>query len=156
MTHTNVAHLPVGSSVHRRSRIADVMRPPVHAVGPDSPIAAAATLLAGTGCSGLPVVDPEGRVIGLITETDLVRHGLRSAPAGSRGVVSEAMSEEPLLAPADHDLDTLVALMLAAGTPVVPVVHGRWLVGSVDLRDLVGLIAVSGARAPEQRRASGQ
>jgi CBS domain-containing protein len=117
-------------------------------------MATAATLLAGTGCSGLPVVDPEGRVIGLVTETDLVRH--RLTRTGSDAVVREVMTEQPLLAPADHDLDALVGLMLAAGTPVVPLVHGRRLVGSVDLRDLVGLIGLGGARTPEPRRASGQ
>lgn len=152
MTHTNVAQLPVAA--HRRSRVGEVMRPPAHAVGPDTPVAAAATLLAGAGCSGLPVVDQESRVIGLVTETDLVRHRLRHTVPGS--VVRDVMTEQPLLAPADHDLDALVGLMLAAGTPVVPVVHGRRLVGSVDLRDLVGLIGVGGARTPEPRRASGQ
>ena len=157
MTYPGVACLPVGASsaTERRVRISDVMRPPAYAVARDTPVAAAATLLSTTGCSGVPVVSRDGRVVGLVTEADLVRHQLRSARAVSRAVVGDLMSVDPLLAPQGYDLDALVGLMLAAGSSVVPIVDGCRLVGMVDLRDLVSLVGGADVREPRTRQASG-
>src|SRR5262245_46233805 len=115
------------------------MRPAVYAVAPETSVTAAATLVATTGCSGVPVVGPGRRVVGLVTEEDLVRYQLRSAGSGPPAVVGEVMTSEPLLAPRNHDVDAVVGLMLAAGVPVVPIVDGRRLVGMIDMRDLVRL-----------------
>lgn len=157
MTYANVAQLPVGIAgvADRRLRIVDVMRPQAYAVEPDTPITAAATLLATTGCSGVPVVDPDGRVLGLVTETDLVRHQLRPSSPVSRAAVRDVMTDEPLLAPRGYDLDALVGLMLAAGSSVAPIVNGHRLVGMVDMRDLVALVGGAGVRNPVSRQASG-
>lgn len=164
MTTANVAHLPVGTSgkssptVARRLRTGDVMRTPTDVVAPDTPVSAAATLLAATGCSGVPVVGAEGGVVGLVTEADLVRHQLRSPfsqAAGPAAVVGDVMTSEPLLAPSRYDLGTLVGLMHAAGTSVVPIVDGRRLVGMVDMRDLVRIAGAVETRIPVSRQASG-
>lgn len=163
MTTANVAHLPVGTSgkssptVARRLRTGDVMRSPAHVVAPDTPVSAAATLLAATGCSAVPVVSAEGDVVGLVTETDLVSHQLRAPfgpAAGPSTVVCDVMTTEPLLAPSRYDLGALVGLMRAAGVPVVPIVDGRRLVGMVDLRDLVRVVGAN-TRIPVSRQASG-
>jgi CBS domain-containing protein len=45
--------------------------------------------------------------------------------------------------------------MHAAGTPVVPIVDGRQLVGTVDVRDLVRIVGSSNTRIPTSRHASG-
>jgi CBS domain-containing protein len=164
VTSANVAHLPVGvtakstPTVVRRLRTDDVMRTPTNVVAPDTPVTAAATLLASTGCSGVPVVSGEGHVVGLVTEADLVRHQLRSALGSSTGtgsVVGDVMTAEPLLAPSRYDLGALVGLMHAAGTAVVPIVDGRRLVGTVDMRDLVRIVGASNTRLPVSRQASG-
>ena len=165
MTTASVAHLPVGGSgkssppVTRRLRSGDVMRAPANVVTPETPVAAAATLLASTGCSGVPVVSPEGYVVGLVTDAALVGHELRSAfgsgAVGGSPVVGDVMTSEPLLAPSRYDLGALVGLMNAAGLSVVPIVDGRRLVGMVDMRDLVRLVGSADTRVPVSRQASG-
>lgn len=166
MTSASVAHLPIGGpgksgpSVAHRLRSGDVMRAPADAVTPQTPVAAAATLLASTGCSGVPVVGAEGQVVGLVTGAELVGQELRSAfgSAAGRGgnqVVGDVMTSEPLLAPSRYDLGALVGLMNAAGVSVVPIVDGHRLVGTVDMRDLVHLVAASETWVPVSRQASG-
>jgi CBS domain-containing protein len=165
VTSANVAHLPVGvpgkssPTVARRLRTGDVMRSPTNVVAPDTAVTAVATLLAATGCSGVPVVSGAGQVVGLVTEADLVRHQLRSAfgsaVASAPSVVGDVMTTEPLLAPSRYDLGALVGLMHAAGTSVVPIVDGRRLVGMVDMRDLVRIVGASNTRIPASRQASG-
>jgi len=49
-------------------------------IGPDEPIEAAADIMLGRKIGGLPVVDPQGRLVGIITETDLLRGLLGRRP----------------------------------------------------------------------------
>ena len=53
-------------------RAMDVMTTDVITVEPDTPVQALAALLAGRGISGAPVVDPGGRLVGIVSEGDLL------------------------------------------------------------------------------------
>lgn len=53
--------------------ITQVMSQPVRTVHPDTPLAEAAHLMVSERISGLPVVDTEGHLVGLITEADFLR-----------------------------------------------------------------------------------
>jgi len=53
--------------------VGEVMHGDVATAALDMPIAEAATLMADNRIGGLPVVDENGRVIGVITETDIFR-----------------------------------------------------------------------------------
>lgn len=52
--------------------VSEVMHAPVVTVGPDEPLASAAKRMITDRIGGLPVVD-NGRIVGIITETDLLR-----------------------------------------------------------------------------------
>src|ERR1700730_13879229 len=54
-------------------RACDVMTSPVITVNPGTTVKEAATLLAGNGFTALPVLDDDDRLIGMVTEVDLVR-----------------------------------------------------------------------------------
>ncbi|MEO3471384.1 CBS domain-containing protein [Roseomonas sp. CAU 1739] len=51
----------------------DLMTPDVVTVPPETPVMAMARLLADRGISAVPVVDPAGAVLGIVTEADLIR-----------------------------------------------------------------------------------
>lgn len=51
----------------------DLMTPDVVTVPPETPVMAMARLLADRGISAVPVVDAAGKVLGIVTEADLVR-----------------------------------------------------------------------------------
>jgi CBS domain-containing protein len=71
-------------------RARDIMTSPVITVRPAMTIKEAARLLATHGFTALPVVDDDERLIGIVTEADLVRdrirwtHGRTSCPATNR------------------------------------------------------------------------
>jgi CBS domain-containing membrane protein len=68
-----VYHLAHEHAVTRflRSRHAhDVMRPEQHAVSPDTMLDETARVMARFGLKSIPVVDPDRRVIGVVSETD--------------------------------------------------------------------------------------
>jgi len=50
-----------------------VMSSPAITVGPDEPVAVAARILAENKIGCLPVVDANGKLVGLVTETDVLR-----------------------------------------------------------------------------------
>jgi CBS domain-containing protein len=65
-----------------RTTVADVMTSPVRIVTPATSLRELAALLRSGGFSALPVVDPAGRVVGLVSEADiLVRDGRAPAEA---------------------------------------------------------------------------
>lgn len=53
-------------------RAMDVMTINVVTAGPDTPVQALATLLSERGISGVPIVDSDGRVVGVVSEGDLL------------------------------------------------------------------------------------
>ncbi len=54
-------------------RARDIMSTPVTTVRPGTTVKEAAALLATNGFTALPVVDDGDRIIGIVTEADLVR-----------------------------------------------------------------------------------
>ena len=67
--------------------VRDVMTADVTAVEPDASLKEVAAILVERRISGLPVVDGEGRVLGVVSEGDIVQKEASSAcrwsPAGS-------------------------------------------------------------------------
>jgi CBS-domain-containing membrane protein len=66
--------------VTRRRRVADVMPQRVHCVLPDTPVQRAAEIMRLERATAVPVVDERLRLLGLVTDRDVVaavaRHGL--------------------------------------------------------------------------------
>ena len=55
----------------------EIMTSPVFTVAPDTPVAHIARLLREKHISGVPVVDDTGRVVGIVTELDLIKRHAR-------------------------------------------------------------------------------
>lgn len=53
-------------------KVSEVMTTDVLTIGPEAPLKEAATMMVRAGISGIPVIDDDRRVIGIITEADFV------------------------------------------------------------------------------------
>jgi CBS domain-containing protein len=96
--------------------VADVMSFDPIVVRADAPIEDAEELLETNRISGLPVVDAAGTLVGVISQTDLIRlahHSigeiLRARPDGLR--VGEVMSSPPLTVPMTASLVEAARIM---------------------------------------------
>ena len=68
-----------------RRRVRDVMTTEVVTVDQDAPFKQVAELLAERRVSALPVLDGQGRVVGVVSEADLLRkEEFPDGPAGGR------------------------------------------------------------------------
>lgn len=78
-----------------RKRVGDVMQREPAVLSRTSTLQDAATLLAGGSYHSLPVVDPAGKVVGVVTSTDLIVVLLHQLPAGGPvgGSVPEMLTD---------------------------------------------------------------
>ncbi|MGQ9527284.1 MAG: DUF190 domain-containing protein [Chloroflexus sp.] len=74
-----VARRP-GSAFPAHLRVADVMNHDVISVTPDTPVGELVRLLLERGLRAMPVVDAERRVIGIVTDVDLLQRGVSQLP----------------------------------------------------------------------------
>ncbi len=136
--------------------VRDIMTTAVVAVKKDAGLQEAAHLLSENKISGMPVIDNEGRVIGVISEADLFlllgigrNHTFRDivrsilgetarkkADSGDR--VEDVMSAPALTVGPDEDIRTAAAILDARRIKRLPVVDAAGkLVGLVSRADLV-------------------
>jgi CBS domain-containing protein len=137
----------------RQLLVRDVMTPDPRRVTADSPLDQAARLLLGSIFTGLPVVDREGRPVGVVTQGDLLGAGLplrlgllaASEEAGVEAVlqtlvrrqVAEVMTSPAVTIGADRPLTEAVELMLERQHKRLPVVDRQGqLVGMLSRLDL--------------------
>jgi CBS domain-containing protein len=133
-------------------RVRDIMTRSVVTTRPAISVKDAAVVLAGHGVTLLPVLDESDRVVGVLTEADVVR---RRIPLGPRQgawqgndagppppiTVGEVMSSPPLTTNPATDAAELARVMIDRGIRSVPVVDDDRLVGIITRRDLVRTIA---------------
>jgi CBS-domain-containing membrane protein len=133
-------------------KVSEIMSRPVVTVSARAGIKAAATLMAEHGVSALPVVDAKDRLVGIVSEADLLSIETRPDPrtqatplaptAGSSPkTVAEVMTREVLTVSTGSEVSQAARMMLDAGIKRVPVVRGRRVVGILSRRDLVKVIA---------------
>jgi CBS domain-containing protein len=138
-------------------KASDVMTRDVITVGREASVANAIRLMIDNNVSGLPVLD-DGKVIGILTEGDLLRRGetgterhrprwleILMGPGRMAGEyvrthgrkVKESMTTDVIGVAGDTRLDEVVGLMERRRIKRVPVIEGDVLVGVVSRLDLL-------------------
>jgi CBS domain-containing membrane protein len=125
----------------------------VFTVGPDDDLQALYDLMASRHVRHVPVVDREGKVVGLVTERDLARSALGSQdelPLSMqrevlrRRKIREIMATEVDTVEADEDLKAAAEMLIENKIGCLPVVDGRRLVGILTESDFVRNFAEEG------------
>lgn len=129
--------------------VRDVMSDHPRTIGGEAPLREAAVTLVRTGLGALPVVDDEDRVLGMVSEREVIRHLLtiqaftgpdtRSAGplAKSRKTVREVMTRQVLCVAPGQPIAEVASLMSNKDVDRVPVVHDGRLVGFLTRGDIV-------------------
>jgi CBS domain-containing protein len=116
--------------------VADAMRTEFIAVAPEDTLGEVADRMVEEKKGGAVVVMDYGRMIGILTERDLLR-AMAGRVHTSEARVREWMTEEPVTVPLETTLDEASALMLERNFRHLPVVDGGRIVGVVSLRRVV-------------------
>jgi CBS domain-containing protein len=129
-------------------RVRDVMSRPVYTVGACDTIEYAAALLADRKVTAVPVLDATGRLVGMVSEGDLLRHRVPHDPTaharrdladtgGRPKLVRDVMTTQPVTTWPEADLADVAALMLRHNVRSVPILDDGRLVGIVSRRDIL-------------------
>lgn len=151
-------------------QVRDVMTRNVITVKPDESILVAARLMLQDRISGVPVVDDNDTVVGVVTEGDFLRRGeigtTRQRPKwlefilgpgrladefvrSSGRKVAEIMTGDPYTIGEDASLESLVETMERRRIKRLPVVRGGRLVGIISRADLMHALANIANLAPQ-------
>jgi CBS domain-containing protein len=115
-------------------KVSEIMTKAVISVPEDETIEGVARLLARHGISGLPVVNKNGMLIGMVTEYDLI--------AKTGPTVSNIMSRGVISVSPETDIEEVRHLLTNQRIRRVPVMQGDQLVGIVSRSDLIKQIAM--------------
>ena len=129
-------------------RICEVMTSPVVTVQPDTQLKDVAATLIDHGINAAPVTDASDRLVGIVSEADLLSLEPPPGPGSatswaSRHIAREVMSQSVYTLTEDTDATAAARMMLRHNLKSVPVVAGDRVVGIVARRDLLRLIARS-------------
>lgn len=147
------------------TRVEDIMTSEVVFVYPDATVSRIARLMYDKAISAIPVVDEERRIVGIVTDLDLIVRNTRIDPpaffpfldgripletpnhfkrriqhmVGNRA--KDVMTEEVLTVGPEEDVEALADLMVKRRVNAVPVVEGGRLVGIVARADVIRWMA---------------
>ncbi|MET8846837.1 CBS domain-containing protein [Amycolatopsis sp. NPDC004625] len=131
-----------------RRKVGSVMTTEVTTVGPDTPFKAVALLLASWNISGAPVVDEDGKVLGVVSQGDLLEreapHGLlrpgsrQAKRKAGAAFVADLMTSPAVTVQADDVVAVAAKLLEEHHFHRLPVVDDEGkLVGVVSRSDLL-------------------
>jgi 3-hydroxybutyryl-CoA dehydratase len=140
-----------GSGRRRGWLVGQRMTPDPITVAPDAPLADAQELMARHGIRHLPVVD-DGRLVGVVTESDLRRASLPGAGGPERDAMlrlvraADVMSADPVTVGPDRSIGDAARLLVTHKVGSVPVVDRGRLVGILTTTDaLEALVELVGS-----------
>jgi CBS domain-containing protein len=112
----------------------EIMTKAVIAVTPLTPVKSLAKLLSKNHISGAPVLDERGRLIGIVSERDLL------SKRGSQ--VKSIMTENVVRVTEDTPVEEIASLMTTQNVKRLPVMRGQQLAGIVSRADIIRAMAM--------------
>lgn len=145
--------LPATTHVTSDMKIRDIMTKDVITVAPDTPVKEVIEQMVHSQVSGVPVVDSSGRLLGIVTEADVIT---KEAYGGRRPralallvdtlagrdhhwvvkaaglTAAEVMSEHPVMCEPGDEVATVARRMLERGVKRMPVVEDGSVEGMIS------------------------
>jgi CBS domain-containing protein len=131
--------------------VKDVMTSPALTIDLHTTVQGALRLLDRHGVTSLPVTDEQGRILGIVSEADLLRDLVRKdprahmqppePPAEQPTRVEDVMTTLSMTVNPDGDLSDAVDLMTTTAVKSLPVVEAGRVVGMVSRSDVVRALA---------------
>lgn len=137
-------------------RIREIMAQNVITVTPDTPLREAGRILKEKRISGIPVIESDGRIVGVITITDILKiikeiYQWQQIEKSSTGLkisdlietqnlnkkVGDVMTKSVYTLEPDRDANELMRLVFTKNIHTIPITENGRLVGVVGKHDLI-------------------
>ena len=123
-------------SVYTSLTAKDVMQRPVLAATPQAALRDVAIQLVANEISGMPVAAPDGRVVGVVTESDIVRT-LVEGKRLENLTATDVMTGPPIAVDINTPIEEVMKKLEDYRIVRVPVTDGEVLVGVISRRDII-------------------
>ena len=138
-------------------RARDIMSSPVTTIDQARSVGDCLREIARSGFSVLPVVDEQKRLVGIVSEGDLLRSGFERlsqehAPESTEQSVADVMTQPVVAMTEDVAVNDIASEMLRSGLRAVPIVRQRDVIGVVTRQDLIELLALDPDRIVDEVR----
>ena len=128
-------------------KVAELMQTEVQTAAPDASLDDASRIMADAHVSGLPVVDRRGRLVGVISTTDILASEEEAEDPATRVAlyqetpVQDLMTPRPVTIGPEAQLKEAAQQLLYADVHRLFVVDGDRLVGVISTTDIVRAMA---------------
>ena len=128
-------------------RVRELMERAVKTVGADTTVGEAIVTLADSHISALPVVDSTGRMVGVVSSTDILVSESEAQDSRAREVlvqdtlVRDIMTLHPLTVSPDTEIKEAAQQMLYAEVHRLFVIDGDRVVGVISTSDIMRAVA---------------
>jgi CBS domain-containing protein len=128
-------------------RVSELMQRAVKTVRQDAAVNDAVVTLADSHISALPVLDGRGRMVGVISSTDILTSEAEAEDAPAREalfegtMVRDLMTPHPLTVSPDTEVKEAAQQMLYADVHRLFVVDGEQVVGVISTSDIMRAVA---------------
>ncbi len=136
--------------------VRELMTSPATSLRAGSRLESAVQVLAAQHITAVPIVDPYGHVVGIVSDADVLREGLPEDPRARlrpvhesttpwHRLVDEVMTVDPVTVGAHTDAARAAELMADMGWKSLPVVRDGQLVGVISRSDIMRALATPDA-----------
>jgi len=121
-------------------KVKDILKqkgPEVFTVGEEKTLADAVKILSANNIGVLLVLSSEAKIVGIISERDIIRT-LASDPTNCLSKkVKDVMTRQVIVVEPDDDLEYVEKVMTQNRCRHIPVIHNKVLVGLISIGDIV-------------------
>ena len=125
-------------------QVRDVLKakgnPRLITIGPEATVSTAISRLVDHNIGSLPVVDAEGRLVGIFTERDVLRGVGERSEGFCKTRIEDVMVANPIACDADDDVQHAMGKMSDNQIGQLPVLNGQELVGIFSVGDVVRIL----------------
>lgn len=156
-------------------QVKDIMSTDLVTLTPDTDISKAAETLLSRRINGAPVVDQDGRVLGILCQSDLIAQqkklpiptvftlldGLISLTSSKQLekqvrkiaalTVGDAMTQRPVTVGPNTSIETVASLMVDNNFHTLPVVENNKLIGVIGKEDVLRTLVSNSSREDTER-----
>ncbi|CAN5132445.1 CBS domain-containing protein [soil metagenome] len=117
------------------TKVSEIMTRDPSTLAPSSTLGEAATIMKQEDCGSVPIVE-DGRLVGIVTDRDIVVRAIAAGKDPRSCPVAEVMSADPVTVSPDASADEASKIMADRQIRRLPVVDGKKLVGLVAIGQL--------------------
>ena len=118
-------------------QLAEIMQKKVITIRPEATVQEAGKEMANHTVNSLVVINGSGKLVGILTNSDIIKNAVASGESSKKVLVSDIMTKDVIVASPQATLEEAANVMVKYKIKHLPVVHEDSVVGIVTTTDLI-------------------